>query len=299
MPKVVNSKNPLWRYAITGWHEGDKALTKDQVIAILKEHGKKWVFQHELTQEGKHHWQGRVSLKKPIRLSKAIKLLKPLHVSIEHEEEASSFYSMKQERQDGPWTDKDQTLYVPRFQREMKLNEVQTWIWNRLQSQDRRKILFIVDKKGNNGKTELRKWLATTQQAINIPSTMSKPEDVMNMVYAKVHTNPEKTYYVVLDIPKSVMKDEMWNKWMASVETIKDGHAYDKRYTWKEQYFETPKILVFANKKPPKYLLSKDRFDVNKMDWIKFSCGIYSRDEYEAIKAAEKAKRKDVTADNE
>ena len=69
---------------------------------------------------------------------------------------------------------------------------------------------------------------------------------------------PKKRLYII-DMPRSVNKDRLYGL-MSGIETIKDGYAYDDRYSFKEQYFDCPNIWVFSNKQLDMEYLSIDRW---------------------------------------
>ncbi len=277
-------------------------LTHNGVIERLKELGfTKWCFQeerganeneHGVAQEGGFlHYQGRASGRKPYRFAqlkaKSASLEFGFHWEIERDARASTMYVTKDAtRVSGPWADTDpKPDYVPRKYREsFRLRRSQQWIVDRLTSQDDRSLLFVVDKRGATGKTTLGMYLSTREDAIRIPSSVGRSEDIMAIVMAKVTLHPERTYTVVLDIPRSVVTADHWGKWLSALEEIKNGHVFDKRYAWREQKFEPPRILVTANDRPPWQLLTRDRFDVVDMLWILFTCGEMDQAEYARLK---------------
>ena len=61
-----------------------------------------------------------------------------------------------------------------------------------------------------------------------------------------VMDNPKKRLYI-FDIPCSVNNDKLHGL-MNGIETIKDGYAYDDRYSFKEEFFDCPNIWVFSKK---------------------------------------------------
>jgi hypothetical protein len=48
----------------------------------------------------------------------------------------------------------------------------------------------------------------------------------------------------------------MWS----AVESIKNGFAWDDRYSYREKYFDCPNIWVFSNQCPDMSMLSEDRW---------------------------------------
>lgn len=281
-----------WAFTLPSTKEDGTKITADEVKKAILTLGHKYAFQEEKGAGGLLHFQGRFSGKTPYRKSELInkKLFGgKIHWSIEHSEESSGFYVTKEDsRVDGPWTDKDQPPYVPLKFRNFVMRPQQQWIANRLESQNDRKMLFIVDKRGNTGKSTFGLYLRVSRGAIRVPSSLKSAEDISQMVMEHVRANPGKVYTIVLDIPRSVRTDEHWAKWLAALEDIKNGHVYDKRYHWREAIFEPPRVLVFANAAPPRHLLTGDRFDVVDMLWILFSTGQMDEAAYQAAKAEER-----------
>ena len=62
-------------------------------------------------------------------------------------------------------------------------------------------------------------------------------------------------------MPRGMKKDKLGD-FYAGIEVIKNGVAYDKRYTAKKTRFDRPRIFVFTNTLPVFELLSKDRWQV-------------------------------------
>lgn len=60
-------------------------------------------------------------------------------------------------------------------------------------------------------------------------------------------------------MPRGMKKDKL-GEFYAGIEIIKNGVAYDKRYTAKKIRFDRPNIFVFTNMLPVFELLSKDRW---------------------------------------
>lgn len=73
---------------------------------------------------------------------------------------------------------------------------------------------------------------------------------------------PKKPLYIV-DIPRAIRKDKL-DEFFAAIESIKDGFAYDKRYKYKQEYFEKPNVWVFMNILPDTKMLSSDRWKLWK-----------------------------------
>lgn len=117
---------------------------------------------------------------------------------------------------------------------------------------DGRRVICVVDERGNSGKTFLSMWHCCRHKAVYIP-VLRGYQDFMRMVYAS-----ESSMYFV-DLPRALTKKQQKDIY-AAAETIKNGYAYDDRYEWKSRYFDSPKVVIFTNKMPDMELLSVDRW---------------------------------------
>lgn len=232
---------------------------KDDIITLLKQYCKHWVFQQEECPTTlKKHFQGRLSLKVKERISGAIKKFPGLHLTItSSENKDNDFYVTKEDtRIDGPWKDTDDALkkYIPRQIRDIV--ELYPWqnrviedakIWNT------RHINVIIDKTGNNGKSTLKTYIGCHGIGRSIPFT-NDYKDIMRIVM-----DTKKMPLYIIDIPRALRKDQLF-QFFSGIETLKDGYAYDDRYSFREEYFDCPNIWIFMNKMPELDYMSKDRW---------------------------------------
>lgn len=132
---------------------------------------------------------------------------------------------------------------------EQPLRQWQRWAYDRLEQQDDRKVLWIVDEKGNAGKTWLAKYIMATKKAFFMQG--GKAADIA-FAY-----NSEP--YVVVDLTRD--KEEVIN--YSVLESFKNGIIWSPKY--ESGYKLTPggaKVIVFSNWKPDKSKLSEDRWDI-------------------------------------
>lgn len=234
-----------------------KNWNKESIKTVLKAHTKSWCFQEEKGETGYVHFQGRFSLKIKKRLSECAKLLKTdWHLSITSEENRNNnFYVCKEDsRIDGPWKDTDIITYIPRQVREIEqLYEWQQQVVDDAVTWDKRHINIILDPTGNNGKSILKTYIGCHGIGRSIPFT-NDYRDMMRMV---MDTDKKSLY--IIDIPRALRKDQLF-QFFSGIESLKDGYAYDDRYTFRECYFDCPNIWVFMNTKPETEYLSKDRW---------------------------------------
>jgi len=223
----------------------------EEIKDFCKEHCKKWCFQMEIGDEtGYIHYQGRVSLKVKNRKGPT---LPGVHWSVtSNENRDNEFYVLKDDTKlDGPWTDRDS--YIPKQVRDIELYPWQQSILDNAHVWDTRTINMIICPQGNIGKSTLTTYAGCRGLARAIPM-MSEYKDYMRMVM----DTPKSRLYLI-DFPRSMNKSNCAGFWSA-IETIKNGYAYDDRYGFKEEYFDSPNIWVFANTTPDLTQLSQDRW---------------------------------------
>lgn len=63
----------------------------------------------------------------------------------------------------------------------------------------------------------------------------------------------------LVDIPRALpVGNEIW----AAAESLKDGYAFDDRYSFKYRLMDSPGICFFTNTMPPLQFLSEDRWAI-------------------------------------
>ncbi len=244
----------MTNHAICVW---DFTIAKNKVNSVeelkqaLKLNCKKWVFQEEKGASGYEHYQGRVSLKVKCRKGPALGYSE--HWSpTSSENEDNDFYCTKEDtRIAGPWSDKDS--YIPKQFRDITLRPWQLQILNDRNNWDTRTINCVVCTTGNIGKSTLCGYAGSRNLARTLPM-MESYKDYMRMVMDA----PKNRLYLV-DFPRSMNKIACAGFWSA-IETIKNGNAYDDRYGFREEYFDSPNIWVFMNQFPDTTYLSQDRW---------------------------------------
>jgi len=266
MPKAV-PKGPCAGWAFTWWVEGDanrelliEELTDDRI--------RSWVFQQERGEEsGNLHFQGRLELKKKIRVGQVVDMfpkcseVKGMSFSIEHDQMASKRYCGKTPtRVAGPWRDTDFVQDYPEEWKSIERVPFMDELEARIAAQSTREILLVGDPVGNTGKTAWKK-LATVQGHVAIP-VQKEAIDMMQIAYAKLHNKDrDKTHTIIFDCTRAHGGTRaFWIQMCQVLEAVKDGMAYDKRYHYRECFFRRPKVVVFTNDKPDRDLLSADRW---------------------------------------
>ena len=230
----------------------------------LKEICKGGTFQLEECQStGRLHFQGRVSTKKRYRKTEIIKLASTTFLRGIHWSPTSNackgnidYVSKQHTRKDGPWDITVKERYIPRQIREIKqLRPFQETIINDYGVWNTRTINIVYDERGCNGKSVLKGYLRATGKGRPLPPI----NDYKDML-AMVCDIPTSKLYII-DMPRAFKKDKLGG-FYAAIETIKDGYAYDTRYSFKEKIFDCPNIWVFTNTLPNFDFMSKDRWKI-------------------------------------
>lgn len=260
----------VWDFTICESGEGKPTIRLDLVKKLCNDLGKKFTFQLEDTGSNRHY-QGRISLKEKVRENTCVTKFKRylpedayFKVSVtSNENKKNNFYVTKEDsRIDGPWSDTDEKeVYVPRQLR--MLFEDPNWTWRPFQQDilatfdvfNVRHINVLVDTKGCIGKTILKTTAGVFGRAMTIPM-INDYKDIMRMVMDM----PKKGGYII-DMPRAIKKEKLFQMYSA-IEQVKDGYAFDDRYKFQWEYFDSPVIWVFCNTVPDKTLLSNDRWRI-------------------------------------
>ena len=265
MPKAEKIKK-LRRWAFTRWLDEDQLSNIPKSVTELKKllnrTCRRWTFQLEKGPTcGKLHFQGRLSWKDPKRPSECAKIYKA-HYGAEVDEDASEFYCLKEDREQGPWSDKDVALYKPECY-DKTLNEFQELLMAKLDMQTSRRILLVVDPKGERGKTTLVMKLVCERKALKVPAIMEKPEDMCQFLYPLM--KPGEKHTIFMDVPRFLCDNSAWRRFLIFVEEFKTGFVYDKRYKGGQfKIIDPPRICITCNGIPKEVrkFIPKNKFDI-------------------------------------
>jgi len=160
----------------------------DVIKAFCKGWAKHWVFQLEQGDSGYKHYQCRMSLLKKRRLPELITATKEAvppggHFQMTSLANAKNFdYVMKADtRIDGPWSDKDVELYIPRQFKGLVLRPWQQWVVNRSKIFNDRIINVVYDPEGGHGKSTLASYCELVMTGVDLPPINDAKEIVQAM----------------------------------------------------------------------------------------------------------------------
>lgn len=255
----------LYVWDFTYFLPEDNMWTIDRSRNYLKEISKTYCFQLEKGEESnKLHYQGRFSLKSKMRHATLVKQFNEAewnNVCLSPTSEVNKtnmFYVMKPEsRVDGPWSDKNEPMFIPRQFQEVIDKGLKPWQRHIVEDVefDSRIINLIYDPKGGIGKTSVMGILGSQGLAEILPP-LNDYKDLMRMVCDL----PTAKKYII-DMPRAINQTKVEGLYSA-LENIKAGWVFDDRYSTKRKWFDSPILWVFCNRLPNMDLLTTNRWKI-------------------------------------
>lgn len=266
----IKSQIVVWEFRANR----DTYESPQTLMELLKKLAKKWTFQLERgSNTGYEHYQGRMSLWKPKRGPELKALMDGMGMAVpeycqptttkEHKNEA--FYVLKEDtRIDGPWTNKDVAQYIPRQYRNIDLYPWQQEVIESKNLFNERIVDCIVDVEGCNGKSTLASIADLRCGCIDMPTVSDGKELIQSMCDILIAQDNRAPGIVFFDMPRAQSKEKLGGLYMA-IEQIKKGKVWDFRHSYKEWWFDSPRIWIFCNEPPKMSLLSRDRWRFHKI----------------------------------
>ena len=169
---------------------------------------------------------------------------------------------------EGPWTNKDEVCLKPavltrqlKYFMEQELYPWQQQVLKWCAEEDDRSIKVIVDENGDSGKSIMAEFLEYHRKAYEV-EPFDNMEDIMGCV---IQHSGWKAY--LIDIPRALRKDKVYG-FYSGLETLKNGKAFDKRYSFQRVRFDRPQVIVFTNEMPDVSMMTKNRWQIYRMDWF-------------------------------
>lgn len=258
------SENPVatWDFTIPC---NDDRLPETVKVAIGRLF-RKWTFQKECGDKGYLHYQGRGSLFKKRRFPELKKLYESMDLGDMHVSPTvtanvgSAFYVMKEDtRVDGPWCDADVEVYIPRQYRGLTMYSWQQQVIDSAKNFNSRFVNYIYDPTGCKGKTTVAALCCLLHKGIRLPPVNDHEKLLASMCDILTAKNEREPGPVFIDLPRYMDKKRLHGIYSA-IEEVKAGHVYDMRFHFKEWWFDSPPVWVFANTIPDLSALSRDRW---------------------------------------
>lgn len=237
------SKTPIakhWFFTFNNFTEPDILLMCQVFDNICYEYR----FQEKIGDKGTKHLQGSISLKKKSRWS-SFHLPKQIHWEVTRNKKASYDYVTKLATSTGRyWEKKKSELYTIK---EEELYPFQKFIVDVYNSPVGKDIIWIYDKVGQNGKTELIKYMIKNKYKVII-ATNGRTQDLACILAQEQEENNfdlNNKFMFILNVPKDVSSISY-----SGLEQIQDGLITSSKYKSRTLVFNRPHVVVMSNELP-------------------------------------------------
>lgn len=225
-------------------------------ISILQHECVWYVFQEEKGKiSGLMHLQGTFYFKSKKRLTQLKKWNKKPNWKITKSVSSAIAYCSKEDTRAGrQWV---MGIDVPE---PLDIEEPYGWQLDVIkiikEKPDKRTIHWFWEPNGNMGKTTLCKYLVIKHSAIILSG---KSNDMFHLI-SKSHNKK----IIVVNVPR-ISKDYVN---IGALESIKDGLICSGKYEGCQLVFNCPHVIVFANQPPNIESMSKDRWNIVRIDTV-------------------------------
>lgn len=232
-------------------------LKHADVSAILHD-TKKYVFQKEEGENKTPHYQGYVEYKNARSFSSMKKLIPNAHWEKCNNSEASIAYCQKLEgRLAGPWT--------KGFPKKIKLLDQANFYDWQLDVIDQinrepndRTIHWYWSEAGNNGKTQLCKYICSKYNALLVDGS---PKDAKYIIANHIDKDPINADDLIILFNFSRSRFINSSDYQV-MESIKDGIFVSTKYESRPIIINSPHMFIFANQAPDLGALTEDRWNL-------------------------------------
>lgn len=246
------TRNAVFVWFFTWSEEDCPRCQVCQLWELLNEWCTKFWFQLEQGEDGYIHWQGIISLKTKMRMN-GVKNILSNKIHLEH---PINFFKAI------AYCQKTDTRLLGPFNKEQKpiktISILRNWQADLLKKvegePDDRKIIWIFDKEGGNGKSQLIKYCMknkTNYYGLNSAKTS-------DIAFAMKGKNP---HCILFNITRTKM--DYFN--YEAVESLKDGLIFSPKYESGMLIFNSPHIIIMSNDGPDISTMTLDRWEIYKI----------------------------------
>lgn len=291
--QCVVHQSQVFHYDFTFFGRDGVLPAPADFVKLIQPLFKKWCFQLEACPTtGRHHYQGRGSLFKKRRHPELCGILNQCELRGMDVSESSNnslnlevFYALKYDtRLEGPWRDDLWVVpaYIPRQFRglEDRLFPWQQQVLNSKDTFNDRQINLIYDTGGCQGKSTCARLAQLHHNSLRLPPVGDHKqllEAACDILMAKKNREPGLAF---VDLPRTLTIDpKRFAPFLIAVEEIKAGVVCDMRNHFKEWWFDSPAVWVFANHLPNLNWMSADRWVFWTIDPLTRSLVSHTRDQ--------------------
>ncbi len=249
-----NTKNRSWTFTWNNYSSSDIQYLLESFKSPIT-----YLFGEEVGTDGTPHLQGVFRFKNPRSFNSVRKLLRNNHIEKCKNWNASLNYCSK----DGETYTNIEKMSTRKDRLIKKYDEVKWKSWQadiiaicETKPNDRT-VYWFWEKEGNTGKSFLSKYLVLKYDAIVADG---KKDNVFNQIkgWLDKHKENEDPKIVILDIPRYNLEYINYG----CLEHIKNGMLYSGKYEGGVCLFESPHIIIFANREPDIGKMSEDRWAI-------------------------------------
>lgn len=124
-----------------------------------------------------------------------------------------------------------------------------------------RKIVWLYDDIGNNGKSFLCQYLRDKVDGVMVINCAGKSANLYNVVTEELESVQKSPVSILFDFPRALKNNKDIYE---ALECFKEGSYTSTKYKGGFVKFDKPHVFVFANFLPQISKLSKDRFDIRE-----------------------------------
>lgn len=250
MSRPASHQARRWKFVLKA--DEPNSYSPQELFEILKPICTEFYYQMESGEEtGYIHYDGCFSLKSKEYFNTVKNLIGQNDVHLEQpiNWKACVAYAQKMDtRIGGPWN--HNSVWIKTIQHLLPWQEeLHTEL---SQEPDDRKVIWYCDWEGGTGKTSFAKYMAVHHHATVM--TNAKSNDI-------AYGLPDHPKIVIFNLTRSSQDHINYE----AIEAIKDGLIFSGKYESKTKVFNSPHVVIFANKLPDKQKLSADRWDIREM----------------------------------
>jgi len=134
-----------------------------------------------------------------------------------------------------------------------------------------RKVIWYYDDIGNTGKSQLCRYLGITRpnEWYIIKSVVSYKD--LGTIITSALSGGWSGHGVIFDIPRADVERELasgrdMGELYRCIEVLKDGSVTAQKYNGSTSFFNIPWVVVMSNGWPDVYRLSRDRWDIRRLN---------------------------------
>lgn len=241
-----------WCFTLNNYTEDEIS----SIVPILNEHCKKAIFSKEIGESGTPHLQGFLEFITKARPASKFEFTNRIHWELaKGNDEAQLKYITKE----------NEVHYSKGFPKPVKIIEPTYWWQTELvdivsKDPDDRTIHWYWSENGGVGKTAFCKYLTIKHDAIALSG---KAQDMFHAIISYQEKNDRLPELIVIPLPRSFNCEFLS---YTGIESVKDMYFFSGKYEGGQVCGNSPHVIVFANEPPDKSKMSKDRWNIVKID---------------------------------